>query len=684
MIKTTNDETKEMSGGSVRALPSIEEQKRIAEKLKEIMEQIDEAKVAARQQLELAKSLRQAYLRQAFPTDSLPNGWHWKKIGDVCEVVNGFGFKEELQGQKNLEYPFYKVNDMNTHSTSIYVSDAANRVDNVILKTLGAKTYPIGTVIFPKVGGALLTNKKRILSKEGSFDNNIMGIVPNTVNSLFLYFFVVTIDLKCYSNTQALPSIRKSDISDILLPLPPIEEQKRIAEKLKEIMEQIDEAKVAARQQLELAKSLRQAYLRQAFPTDPLPKGWQRVRLGEISDLNPSRPKIDREDDKLTSFIPMNSIDEKSGKINSPAIKNYSEVKKGYTYFEEGDVLFAKITPCMQNGKHAIASHLINGFGFGSTEFHVIKPIKGYATPYWILQYIRQDIILNSAKESFQGSAGQQRVHPSFLEKLIIPLPPLEEQKRIATWLSEKMGLVDKLAQTAQAQLGELELLPQTYLKMAFSGRLFSKHPRVILAVQPQQVDEGLAFKRAAVASYIVSRLASEPTFGRVKFVKMMYFAEKHIGIELEGEYEKKAAGPFDSQGMGDLEDFAKFHGFFDRVKKDNRYIYRVGKNIKGVLCHAEIILGDKKDEMDVMLNLFSRMDTKEIELIATIYAVWNDFFIDGHDPGIDEIVKNVWSWHEAKSKFTKSYIKSSIEWLLKNEFIPKGIGPKTVVHGNS
>ncbi|BAQ64617.1 restriction endonuclease subunit S [Geminocystis sp. NIES-3709] len=105
-----------------------------------------------------------------------------------------------------------------------------------------------------------------------------------------------------------------------------------------------------------------------------LPDGWQWVKLVDVCEINPRRPSdIKREDKTPTTFVPMSAVDEKRGIIADAEVKPYIEVKRGYTYFEEGDVLFAKITPCMENGKNAIATNLIDGFGLGTTEFHVIR-----------------------------------------------------------------------------------------------------------------------------------------------------------------------------------------------------------------------------------------------------------------------------------------------------------------------
>lgn len=104
-------------------------------------------------------------------------------------------------------------------------------------------------------------------------------------------------------------------------------------------------------------------------------------KLKDICIINPKSPSLD---DALTvSFVPMPKVGE-NGEFDSSDIKEYRDVKKGFTYFQEGDVLFAKITPCMENGKGAIARSLENGIGYGSTEFHVLRPIPEYVTSEWM------------------------------------------------------------------------------------------------------------------------------------------------------------------------------------------------------------------------------------------------------------------------------------------------------------
>ena len=152
-------------------------------------------------------------------------------------------------------------------------------------------------------------------------------------------------------------------------------------------------------------------------------------RLGQCCIINPRRPNIALCDTDKVSFIPMPAVSE-DGYLVDMADEEYGKVKKGFTYFENNDVLFAKITPCMENGKGAIAYGLTNGIGVGSTEFHVLRPINGISSPYWLLTLTRMPIFRERAAKNMSGTGGQKRVSASYLDHFMVGLPAIEEQRR--------------------------------------------------------------------------------------------------------------------------------------------------------------------------------------------------------------------------------------------------------------
>jgi type I restriction enzyme S subunit len=165
----------------------------------------------------------------------------------------------------------------------------------------------------------------------------------------------------------------------------------------------------------------------------------------------------------------MPAVAERGRGIVAPLIRPFAEVRKGYTHFTDGDVLFAKITPCMQNGKHAIAGGLIDGIGFGSTEFHVIRP-GPEILPEWVLCYLVQPKVLQDATAHFTGAVGQQRVPEGYIASLEIPLPPIDDQRRIAAEIREKFERIDQARAAAAAQLEAAKALPAAYLREVFES----------------------------------------------------------------------------------------------------------------------------------------------------------------------------------------------------------------------
>ena len=202
-----------------------------------------------------------------------------------------------------------------------------------------------------------------------------------------------------------------------------------------------------------------------------LPKGWVWATVGQISETNPSIDKKSIPDDLLVSFVPMAEVGAENGHINVNNTCPFSEVKKGFTNFLEGDVLFAKITPCMENGKMAIVPALSSGYGFGSTEFHVIRPYDS-VNPYFIYYMVSNLSYRKEAAHHMTGAVGQKRVPESFLVNTCMPLPHLEEQLQIISDVQRRLTVIEKLYAEINGNLKRAERLRQAILKKAFSGRL--------------------------------------------------------------------------------------------------------------------------------------------------------------------------------------------------------------------
>lgn len=169
------------------------------------------------------------------------------------------------------------------------------------------------------------------------------------------------------------------------------------------------------------------------------------VSLIEVVELNPRPDRAALSDDLEVSFVPMAAVEAGSGRMGATAIRRFGEVKKGYTTFREGDVLFAKITPCMENGKMAVARGLRNGVGCGSTEFHVLRPRPGVDAHY-VYHFVSSARFRAQAAHHMTGAVGQKRVPAAFLEQCEMPVPDLDEQRRIVAEIEKQFSRLDEAA----------------------------------------------------------------------------------------------------------------------------------------------------------------------------------------------------------------------------------------------
>ena len=252
-----------------------------------------------------------------------------------------------------------------------------------------------------------------------------------------------------------------SHLKQMTFPLIDIKSQNDLVKKLDYLIQIIDKKNESIRKYDDLIKA-RFVEMFGLPGTDPF--GYGKVKLGECCEINPKKTKNARLADGVeVSFVPMSSVSEK-GEIDPSDIRKYEVVKKGFTYFTENDVLFAKITPCMENGKGAIAKGLMNGIGFGSTEFHVLRSTHGLSNPYWIYTITSFKTFRKDAESNMTGSAGQRRTPASFLEGYEISLPPIELQNQFATFVAQ----IDKSKFAVQKSLEKTQLLFDSLMQEYF------------------------------------------------------------------------------------------------------------------------------------------------------------------------------------------------------------------------
>jgi len=202
-----------------------------------------------------------------------------------------------------------------------------------------------------------------------------------------------------------------------------------------------------------------------------IPQRWEWCRISSIFQLN---PRIEANDDMLAAFIPMEAISAVYGSEYRYYERKWKEIKSGFTQFADGDIAFAKITPCFQNRKSAVFSNLPNGIGAGTTELKVLRPYGETINRFYTLYFLESPYFIDEA--TFKGTANQQRIVVGYLENKLFPLPPIEEQRRIAGKIAEVLPIADRYGKT-QTKLDNLNvelknILKKSVLQEAIQGKL--------------------------------------------------------------------------------------------------------------------------------------------------------------------------------------------------------------------
>ncbi len=306
----------------------------------------------------------------------------------------------------------------------------------------------------------------------------------------FLYYhFKARIDeLNSIGTGSTYTAITADEVNNLLISYPPIAEQTSIANYLGRKTAQIDELIAKKRRLIDLLNEEKTAIINQVVtkglnPNTPMkdsgipwlgkmPAHWEAIRLKWISKINPSKgaSEFNKDSNDLVTFLPMEKVFE-DGSFDNSTKKAISELWNGFTYFEEGDVIVAKITPCFENEKGALLENLGSKIGFGSTEFHVLRA-SDKALPKFLFYLTRTKPFKNLGEALMYGAAGQKRVPTSFLEEFVLGLPPIEEQQKIVDYIDKGKLSIENAVLKIQREIELLQEYRTALISEAVTGKI--------------------------------------------------------------------------------------------------------------------------------------------------------------------------------------------------------------------
>ena len=253
-------------------------------------------------------------------------------------------------------------------------------------------------------------------------------------NSKYLYYALKSQQDRLFSirSGACMPNIKKTDLGNFEFEFDSDENRQN---EVVSVLTKVESVIVERKKELNLLDELIKARFVEMFGI-PIDRAKANMKFTDCVDFNPKKSEIKDLQDVEVSFVPMECVGVDGSftiRENGPVSSYY----KGYTYFRDGDVLLAKITPCFENGKAAIAEGCKNGIGFGTTEFHVARPKEGVSNSYWIKYMLKNDTVHDLATINMTGSAGQKRIQTPFFEKLTIFCPPIELQNQFAEFVKQ-------------------------------------------------------------------------------------------------------------------------------------------------------------------------------------------------------------------------------------------------------
>ena len=370
----------------------------------------------------------------------MKEGWEVKKLGEVATFYNGYTPKE-IELMNSGEIPYFKVSDMNHVLNSKYLNYTT------LFLNKGCKTYPKNTIVFPKNGAAIATNKKRLLAQESVVDLNIGGVYLNTNELLYeyLYLYFLNIDFKVYTRRGAVPTLDIAELKSLKISIPPLPEQSRIVEELDQLSNIIEKK----RQQLSELDNLAQSIFYDMFG-DPVTneKGWEVKKLKDIA-VSQIGLTYKPENVSTEGTVVLRSSNIQDSCLDFSDIVRVNCNIKDKQYVQEGDILM-----CSRNGsfrlvgKVAMIKNLQERMSYGAFMTIIRSQYQDFLFAFFKSPAFR--VQLTTSK-----TATINQITVKMLDEIRIPLPPYQFQQLFA----QKIEAIEKEKELIKQSIKETEEL---------------------------------------------------------------------------------------------------------------------------------------------------------------------------------------------------------------------------------
>jgi type I restriction enzyme S subunit len=381
--------------------------------------------------------------------------WNEIKLGKLVEVLDSKRIPITKKDRNPGDFPYYGATGIVD-----YVDDYLFDEQLVLLGEDGAKWNSGERSAFIISGKTWVNNHAHVLKPHREMLDDYWLVYNLNYQNLLSFVTGLTV-----------PKLNQGQTKEILIPLPPLEIQKKIVDKLDQASAAIDTAKLNIEKNLENAKELFQSKLNEIFTQNG--EEWVENKLSDVCEISPPKKesKLKLEDEELVSFVPMKNLGILKQDLILKENRTLGSVYSSYTYFANNDVLLAKITPCFENGKIGIAQNLKNGVGFGSSEFVVYRPNESIESEF-LFYFLCRDKFRRYGEKVMTGAVGHKRIPKEFISDQLILTPSIEIQKNTINTLNKLKRKIQALESTYQQELNSLVELKKSILEKAFAGEL--------------------------------------------------------------------------------------------------------------------------------------------------------------------------------------------------------------------
>ena len=586
------------------------------------------------------------------------------------------GSVEKFQGKKK----YFSTGNINTNNYELVTYCKRPSRANSVVKD--------GDILIAKMRN---TNKTTIATKE--MENNIYStgftiLNTNKLHKKYLYYLLSSTEFieqkdalsvgitQLSINDETLLNMEVEYVNDII-------KQEKIANFLDEKVLEIDEVIDKTKKTIEDYKKYKQSIITKAIENASQnnkvkDKQWKKTKIKYIADINPKCEAKVQEDEEVT-YTPMECIK------NGHYIQNiglWGNNTSSYNTYLENDIVMAKVTPCFENGNIAIMSNLVKGIGYGSSELIVFRCKKDIENKY-LFYLLQSEIFKDQCTSTMTGTGGLKRVSIDFIKNYVCYIPDRKEQKKIINYLDLTCKQIEQLIQSKVNFINELESYKKSLVYEYVTGKKEVKNSSIVNMVNVREIKincKDNIFAQAILLCRIIEKL-NKYKLGRVKAEKTLYLIEKNIGFNFNNNYVREAAGPL-CDAIYKCESIISKKNKWVKVKNVRKHIeYEMLEDFNKYEKYYEKYYSNYDNEIEKIIEIIKKCSTDEAEMIATLYASWNDFIIKGEKASDIQIVKDVReNWNDSKKRFDEEKWLNVLNEMKKVGLVPKGYGNLTII----